>query len=406
MRGERAGNSFQATALVHEAYLRLVDTQHVNWQNRAHFLAMAARLMRRILVDLARARQYQKRGGGAIRVSFTEALSVPDKAEDLVALDEALSALAKFDERRSRVVELRFFGGLSVEETAAVLRDLARDGHARLEARPNVAAARVAEMTPERWKQVSRIYHDALARDSGERASFLREACQDEALRQEVESLLAQPASTENFLGEPAVAMAAGADGAILPSRRSPDRGSGLIRFSTFSASAAWARVPRAGHQARIAMWRSRSCRALFSADPERLARFEREARLLASLNDPHIAAIYGFEETADIHALVLEFVEGPTLAERMRRGPMPLEEALRIARQIAAGLEAAHSEASSHRDLKPQNIKVKPDGTVKVLDFGLAKATMAEAHEEMWPASRRTSIARAMASFSARPAT
>jgi len=102
--------------------MRLVDTQHMNWQNRAHFLAMAARVMRRILVDLARARQYQKRGGGAIRVSFSDALSVPDKSEDLVALDEALSELAKFDERRSRVVELRFFGGLTVEETAAVLR--------------------------------------------------------------------------------------------------------------------------------------------------------------------------------------------------------------------------------------------------------------------------------------------
>jgi RNA polymerase sigma factor (TIGR02999 family) len=122
MRGERACGSFEATALVHEAYLRLVDTRHVNWQNRAHFLAMAARLMRRILVDLARARQYQKRGGGALQVSFTETLSVPAKAEDLVALDEALSALARFDERRSRVVELRFFGGLSVEETAAVLK--------------------------------------------------------------------------------------------------------------------------------------------------------------------------------------------------------------------------------------------------------------------------------------------
>jgi RNA polymerase sigma factor (TIGR02999 family) len=122
MRAERARDSFQATALVHEAYLRLVDTQHVNWQNRAHFLAMAARLMRRILVDLARARQYQKRGGGVIQVPFTDALSVPDKPQDLVALDEALSALATFDERRSRVVELRFFAGLSVEETAAVLR--------------------------------------------------------------------------------------------------------------------------------------------------------------------------------------------------------------------------------------------------------------------------------------------
>jgi len=126
MRGERARDGFQASALVNEAYLRLVDTQHVNWQNRAHFLAMAARIMRRILVDLARARQYQKRGGGVLQVSLTDALSVPDKAEDLVALDGALSALAEFDERRSRVVELRFFGGLSVEETAAVLR-ISRD---------------------------------------------------------------------------------------------------------------------------------------------------------------------------------------------------------------------------------------------------------------------------------------
>ena len=122
MRGERARDSVQATALVDEAYLRLVETQHVNWQNRAHFLAMAARLMRRILVDLARARQSQKRGGGVIHLSLTDALSVPDKTQDLLALDDALLALAKFDERRSRVVELRFFGGLSVEETAAVLR--------------------------------------------------------------------------------------------------------------------------------------------------------------------------------------------------------------------------------------------------------------------------------------------
>src|SRR4029453_9973580 len=122
MRGERARDSLQATALVHEAYLRLVDTQRVNWQNRAHFLAMAARLMRRILGDLARARQYQKRGGGALHVTLTEALLVADKTELLVPLDEALSALAEFDERRSQVVELRFFGGLTVEETAAVLQ--------------------------------------------------------------------------------------------------------------------------------------------------------------------------------------------------------------------------------------------------------------------------------------------
>jgi RNA polymerase sigma factor (TIGR02999 family) len=123
MAGERPGHSLQATALVNEVYLRLIDVQHVDWQNRAHFLAMAARLMRRILVDSARAKRYQKRGGGAVEVTFDEALLVTGNMPlDLVALDDALDALAKLDERRSRVIELRFFGGLTVEETAAVLK--------------------------------------------------------------------------------------------------------------------------------------------------------------------------------------------------------------------------------------------------------------------------------------------
>jgi serine/threonine-protein kinase len=117
----------------------------------------------------------------------------------------------------------------------------------------------------------------------------------------------------------------------------------------------------------------------LFVADPERLARFEREAKVLASLNHPHIGGIYGVEEaSADggaVKALVLELVEGPTLADRIARGPIPIDEALPIARQIAEALEAAHEQGIVHRDLKPANIKVKPDGTVKVLDFGLAKA-------------------------------
>lgn len=121
MRGERAGHSLQATALVNEAYLRLIDVQHVDWQNRAHFLAVSARLMRRILVDFARARHYQKRGGGAQKITLDEALVVAEPGRDLVALDDALNALAKIDERKSRVVEMRFFGGLSVDETAAVL---------------------------------------------------------------------------------------------------------------------------------------------------------------------------------------------------------------------------------------------------------------------------------------------
>ena len=112
-----------------------------------------------------------------------------------------------------------------------------------------------------------------------------------------------------------------------------------------------------------------------FTQDPDRLARFEREAKVLASLNHPNIAAIYGLEEADDIRALVLELVEGPTLADRIKQGPIPLDEALPIAKQIAEALEAAHEAGVIHRDLKPANIKVKHDGTVKVLDFGLAKA-------------------------------
>ena len=122
MAGERAGHSLQATALVNEAYLRLIDAQHVNWQDRAHFLAMSARLMRRILVDWARSKRYQKRGGGAVKVTLDDALlGSVERGQDLVALDDALQALARFDERKSQVIELRFFGGLSVEETADVL---------------------------------------------------------------------------------------------------------------------------------------------------------------------------------------------------------------------------------------------------------------------------------------------
>jgi len=123
MAGERPGHVLQASALVNEAYVRLVDLKQMRWQNRAHFFAMAARLMRRILVDFARARGYQKRGGGMQRVTFVESLPVSnEQPTDLVALNDALEALAVVDERKSRVVELRFFGGLSVEETAEVLK--------------------------------------------------------------------------------------------------------------------------------------------------------------------------------------------------------------------------------------------------------------------------------------------
>ena len=123
MAHERAGHTLQATALVNEAYMRLIDIRRVNWQDRAHFFAMSSRLMRRILVDFARSKGYQKRGGGAQKVTLDEALIVSqDARHDLVAIDDALNALGVVDARKAQVVEMRFFGGLSVEETAEALK--------------------------------------------------------------------------------------------------------------------------------------------------------------------------------------------------------------------------------------------------------------------------------------------
>jgi RNA polymerase sigma factor (TIGR02999 family) len=122
MRRERRGHTLQTTALVNEAFLRLTDTHAIGWQDRAHFLGIAARLMRRVLVDHARARGYRKRGGGVQRITLTEGLvPSPEPALNVIALDRALEALAAVDARKSQVIELRFFGGLSVEETAEVL---------------------------------------------------------------------------------------------------------------------------------------------------------------------------------------------------------------------------------------------------------------------------------------------
>jgi eukaryotic-like serine/threonine-protein kinase len=243
-------------------------------------------------------------------------------------------------------------------------------------------------MTPERWQQVSQIYHAALARDAQQRDAFVREACgSDEALRHEVTSLLTQPVSAENFLGEPAVAapLVDNSGASILTGRRL-----GAYQLLEILGVGGMGAVYRARD---TKLGRDVAIKVLpphFSTDSERLARFEREARLLATLNHPHIEAIYGVEDSDGVRALVLELIEGPTLADRLQRGPVPVAEALIIAHQIADALEAAHGRGIVHRDLKPGNVKVKPDGTVKVLDFGLAKATPADVSD---PSARRTPI-------------
>ena len=241
-------------------------------------------------------------------------------------------------------------------------------------------------MTRDRWSVISRIYHEASARPADDRDQFVRDASAGDAdVERQVRSLLAN-SSDDSFL-RTAVPLD-WRDGQFTPpiERVGPFEVRGLLGFGGMGE------VYRA-HDASLG--RDVAIKILprqFIADRDRMARFEREARVLATLNHPNIAAIYGVEVVppepdaagSGLRAMVLELVEGETLAERLQRGAVPLSEALAIARQVIDALDAAHEKGIVHRDLKPANIKIRPDAVVKVLDFGLSKALdVASAPEE-----------------------
>src|SRR5438876_2378997 len=227
--------------------------------------------------------------------------------------------------------------------------------------------------------QIERLYHDARERDPRERAAFLDQACGgDYALQREVESLLAQDSNVESFLETPALELAKKMSGEDA-SQSMIGRQFGPYSVASLVAKGGMGEIYRARDTKLGRDVALKLLPATFARDPERLARFQREARLLASLNHPHIAAIYGMEESGGLHGLVMELVPGETLANA---GPLPLLKALPICRQIAEGLEEAHRKNITHRDIKPANIKVTPSGTVKILDFGLAKALAWEQSE------------------------
>jgi len=241
-------------------------------------------------------------------------------------------------------------------------------------------------MTDERWRRVRQLFEAALERPLSERSAFITAAvADDETLRRDVKALIAGddaavalsdrwPLPSQSLLVELRMASAAGdAPGSSSPGLIAGNR---LGKYDVIAPLGAggMGEVYRA-HDPRLD--RDVAIKILpqaFTSDPDRLARFEREARMLAALNHPHIAGIYGIEETGTAPALVLELVEGPTLADRIKAGGLGIAEALTIARQIADALSAAHDKGIVHRDLKPANVKVMPSGVVKVLDFGLAK--------------------------------
>ncbi len=234
------------------------------------------------------------------------------------------------------------------------------------------------------WDRVKEVFQEALERPSHERTVYLRQRCGDDAaLRAEVESLLAARDEAGGFAERPAIELldeladrfVGGVSASVGGAMHAGDR-LGVYEIQGLIGAGGMGEVYKARD---TRLGRSVAIKVLpshLAADPDRLSRFSREAHVLASLNHPHIAQIHGFEESGSVRALVMELVDGPTLAEKLGRGALPVAEAVAIARQIAEGLEAAHGKGIVHRDLKPANIKITPTGAVKVLDFGLAKTS------------------------------
>jgi serine/threonine-protein kinase len=233
------------------------------------------------------------------------------------------------------------------------------------------------------WHRVKEIISAALSHPPAERRALVRMMCaEDEGLREEVESLLTAIDQTPNFIEQPAVP--ARSLSASFPAGWIPDLGNralepgdavGPYTIVGFLGAGGMGEVYRA-HDAGLKRDVALKVRpTAFALDADRFARFQREAQILAALNHPNVAAIYGLEDSNGVQALVLELVEGDTLADCIRKGRVPTSEALSIVDQIADGLEAAHNRGIVHSDLKPANVKLRADGTVKILDFGLAKA-------------------------------
>ena len=358
LRRERVGHTLQPTALVHEAYLRLVRQDLMVWQNRAQFFGIASQMMRRILVDRARARNMNKRSGRWARVTLAEEAGQQQAREvEVLDFDHALVELATFDPRKSQIAELRFFGGLSLEEAGHVVgvsvATVEREWqaarawlYARLTGKtgglgstdPSCSLLRrrqsgpyrvdstshplcfsprclkVSNMTQERWHQITGIFHAARACDPARRDAFVAEQCLgDPALQHEVEAMLAGLDDAGEF-GERAVFLSASAlePGPPLGVTQLAARDRlGPYEIIAALGAGGMGEVYRA-HDSRLS--RDVAIKTLppaFSNNPDRLTRFRQEARMLASLNHPNIAAIYGLERSGDVDHLVLELVEG-----------------------------------------------------------------------------------------------
>ena len=377
---ERRAFTLQPTALVNEAYLRLLKDRKQDWRTRAQVIGIAAMSMRQILIEAARARAAQKRGGELARVTLDEGLVADEsRTVDVLAVDDALHRLAAIDAEQARLVELRFFGGLTVEESAAAL------GISPATVKRHWAVARAwlqreitawpSLMDAERWRRINDLFHAALERDPGSRGAFIDEACAgDPALRTEVLELL-QMHSGPGAIDRPAVEadpglLLTGDDDPLIGRRLGPYEVTGLLGRGGMG-------IVYLGQDTRLQ--RPVAIKALPPAltDNDHLrARLRREAMAAGALSHPCIATVFALEEFDGQLYVVQEYIPGRTLRATMkiRAGRMAVAEIVSIALDIARALAAAHAQGVLHRDLKPENVLHTPDGGIKVVDFGLAR--------------------------------
>jgi serine/threonine protein kinase len=246
-------------------------------------------------------------------------------------------------------------------------------------------------MRSERWQKIEDLFNSALDLEPGRREQFLKQACSgDESVYEEVQQLLKLEAEAENLIDSPAMEILA----RNIAGDSKPPGASGSVIGKTIGRYRVVKELGKGGmgevYQAKDRkLERDVAIKILpeeFAGDSDRLDRFRREAKVLASLSHPNIATLYELEESEELHFIVLEMVEGETLADRMKAGPIPIEESLKLSLQMAEALEMAHEKGIIHRDLKPANVKITPEGTLKVLDFGLAKTFAEELEDRPYP--------------------
>ncbi len=383
-RAERADHTLETSALVHEAFLRLATEQAAAWRSRSYFLAAAANTMRRVLVNYARARNAGKRGADL----RTTLVTMPDATQsgdalDVLAVDDLLDRLARLDERQAQVLELRVFGGFEVDEVATIPEVSSRTvkpqwrfakGLGGVSAEPGELGS---DRARERWRRVRAIF-DHAADEPLEltEAIVAREAGDDAALRAEVLQLLAAFRADAVQL-EPA-RLEVGAD-----------------RIGSSVASYRLTRVLGRGGMGEVyegvrtdgAFEHRVAIKLIRAAEGRRdiAARFRRERQILAALEHRNIARLLdgGMTEQGEPF-FVMEYVEGSPITTYCEAGKLTVEQRLRLFRQVFAAVAHAHGKLIVHRDLKPANILVGNDGSVKLLDFGVAKLLGAQDGDEL----------------------